>query len=598
MDLFKDIKLDDPKVFASAWEALSRIDSKTDLSTLKFLVFSSIVEVYKDDLIVDTTGKMNIDKVTRSKLVASPFSPYLRAAHFLKELKDHNSKAWLREVARLHDMHVSGRILAFPKRHFKELTHRLANLSDLYRNLEYAEKRLHRISELSDMCESQRAFLLLRKAGSLAIDLGHVFKDSFDKMADTTNQKLDLASDQAEKDEHLEEARRFESVLNVCAHDVLTVSDNLGFDLLPETRIVLKNRTNSYVQAMIDENSQNRLLDELAPEIESRLDELRAIDMPYNLTNKQFRERHPELITLAKQFTDSLPDSSSDPLSRESARALVGLMLGVYWERTGKNSNAANTAQLYLDDASRQREILQELDYLEFPQEKGQILKLVNLLDEIIDTGIFDNRLQHPELNVYEDFIIGYILAKDGVVDSKNDTNAELVNPILDVPNIPVETIAQAEYEDIKVFPPSTGSGEITEDYIRNIDSKDLPQIEWERIQRLVELRNTFSNQGLEVKLMRTKHASWQVLPFFVLEVSLPGSQRSVALVESPVYGNATYVYREAADRLPWRDVVQLERKEARELGAEPAVHVDSNKLEIHFNKLWNRVISDLTINQ
>jgi hypothetical protein len=166
------------------------------------------------------------------------------------------------------------------------------------------------------------------------------------------------------------------------------------------------------------------------------------------------------------------------------------------------------------------------------------------------------------------------------------------------VPAMPVETIGQAAYEDIKVFPPSATSTDVINDYVKGIEENEMPSIEWERIRRLIALRDQLIKQQLQVQMIRTKHASWQVLPFFVLEVKLPGSELGVAVVESPVYGNATYVYREAGDRLSWRDVVQLERQEARELGAIPAVHVDSKKLDVHFQKIWNRVISELTVAQ
>ena len=164
------------------------------------------------------------------------------------------------------------------------------------------------------------------------------------------------------------------------------------------------------------------------------------------------------------------------------------------------------------------------------------------------------------------------------------------------MPAIPIEVFRQANHEDILVFPPSAKEEDVVRDYGDGIDEGDKADIEWDRIKHIVRLRAQFIKQGLEVTFIRTKHASWQVLPFFVLEVKLPNDEHGVAVVESPVYGNATYIFRESGDRLPWRDVVQMDRREARDLGAKQAVHVDSTKLDKHAEKVWNRVISELTV--
>lgn len=219
-------------------------------------------------------------------------------------------------------------------------------------------------------------------------------------------------------------------------------------------------------------------------------------------------------------------------------------------------------------------------------------------MDELIDSGAFDDTEEHPELEPLVNFVLHYLDIRDGVAEAKTipETRSEESEPSDEaLIELPTEIIGQAKPEDILVFPPGTSHREIVEEYAQHLEPEDEAIIHWDRIKKLAELRDHCKKQNLAVELIRTKQASWHRLPFFVLEVKLPGNEQGMAVVESPVYGNATYTFREADDRLSWRDAVELTRQEAREWGAVPAVHVDDTQLDKHKKKLWDRIISDLT---
>lgn len=583
-----------------AIQALESVDPNLDLHQLKFLVFGSILETIKQPPILEAYKKLGKGKEYADVLDANDTHAIYRATQLLSSLQADDPKDWQGNMDLLMDLHTRGRFMKIANRQFKQSLQRLESLGELYRKLLRTDERLVALPQMLDELRVDRREMRRKTATGLVQEALKTISDSYDAMIELQNRKIaEAASDYQSIRIIWEEASLFDQLKVTIARALKGQLQGLDLEVGPKTGEWLEDYTEQTINEQIERISQKMQLAELQPEIEGRLNEFQSVDNLYHLTNKQLRERRPEIIKLAKSLIDNL--NGHNPLAIETARAVVGLMLGVYWERTGAGAPNDQLIQCYLEDATKLRQLSLELAYLGKPQD-SQLLQLINLLDELIDSGVFDNLNEDSELRTFDDFLLDYLVAKDG---AKNQEQEELT-PETDqsegqetTPTLPVETLRQALYEDIKVFPPSSTPQEVVEDYVQGVGETDMALIEWERIRRLIELRDQFAKQGLDVVLIRTKHASWQVLPFFVLEVKLPETQYGVAVVESPVYGNATYIYREADDRLPWRDVVQLTRQEARdEWGAVPVVHVDGTRLDIHFRKLWDRVISELTIYQ
>jgi len=63
-----------------------------------------------------------------------------------------------------------------------------------------------------------------------------------------------------------------------------------------------------------------------------------------------------------------------------------------------------------------------------------------------------------------------------------------------------------------------------------------------------------------------------------------------VVVVESPIFGNATYVIPHAE----WREIVVEKKEDAKVLGAIPRVHSNGKSIEEHRQKLFDTVVSNL----
>lgn len=557
---------------------LERIHPQTDLSPAQLLVFMEALKIFKQESVM---GAVFASGGESTKVAAeAPHGPYYETAFFIDYARD-SDQSIVSHVRMLRRGHAKGRPLGIPNRQFSRSMNRLAQLGMIYHNLTVDQQLLRKLPELASSLRRDSTGIQKAEVNLLVLDAVGALQDGYHNMVDLVNQRLQEADTHAEQEHLWELAAQFDEAKIELGHWFKDRLESLGID--PDDDL-LKSTLDPEIIAQMGRRSEARRQAELAREIEPRLEEFAAIEKSYVLSNSQLRQRHPDLITLAKQIGDSL--SEHENVSTEILRSFTGLLLGVYWERTGQGASTESLARDYTQDAQSLRALSGELETLGQTCD-SKLLRMMNLLDELIESGFFEN----SQFERFSGFVIDYLLTLDGKSGAADSKKTEQDNPTL-----PVEAMLKADYEDIKVFPPSTTAGEAQDDYLQNITEKDLPTIEWERIVKLIELRDQFNSQGLETTLIRTKHASWQVLPFFVLEVRLPKQPVAVAVVESPVYGNATYVYREAADRPSWRDVVQLERHEAREFGAVPKVHIDSNRPDNHLVKIWNHVISDLTI--
>ncbi len=496
-------------------------------------------------------------------------------------------------IEHIRKHHTSGRMFKMSSRKFEQSIDRITKLGLLYGAIDSIESAIDKNPIFTkSVVDAYNAATMVECAyliGAIIDKLDAINHKVLDRIVNAQHDEAGGLQDQA---------MAVDSLRVQAVHSILSSFEALPLDIDPELLHGFDNQTRHYVAEAVNKRVVDGQLEKLQPEVQSRIDRIREIDSLYTLSNSKMRQRDPEIMSLAKILADSV--NNHDPISVDASRSLVAMMRGLHIERTGEGSSLEHQVNCYLQDADEARRLLLELEFLGHKNGSSKLLSTINLLDELIDAGIFDNTGANPELGKFDDFLIEYISAKEPTAhtESLEEVIEDSETGELVVPEIPVETIGQADFEDIKVFPPGATESEVMSDFIKVVGEDDLAVVEWERIQRLIELRDKFSDQNIEVSLMRTQHASWQVLPFFVLEAKLSENSRSVVVVESPVYGNATYVYRESDIRPEWRDVVQLSKREAREFGATALVHVDSSKLSKHFVKIWNRVISELTIHQ
>lgn len=574
-----------------------KVDPSTSLVTAKLIIFASIARVFDRPEIrnaLDNTYRGTSESVDHVQ--DSEYADIYHAVELLDSLEEDSDDWQIRMELMLNSgsSSIRQRVGIGPGRKFRDEYNLLYQLATVYRKLWAVSNDIEQTRSAKAWLENERKAVQQQTANSLVSQAIDILNGNLNSVSDWHNLAVMSAQGIPEKSDELwQRAIRADRIRHALAAGILRTLESSGqMDIDPSLKKALLDQDSNIFEGLFESYKTEELLRQLGPEIDARLAEFNSIDGKYTISNKKLRERNPDLISLAKLLSDSL--SEHEPIDDSTSRLLVGLMLGVYWERTGKDASNSQLIQEYLVDIHRLRQLGSELEYFG-QRHESRLLKHINLLDELIDSGLFDDFENHPELAVFEDFIIEYIIARDSSSSEQSASdNAE--NEEVGFSEVPVETIRQARQEDLLVFPPNTSLRDILEDFKSNITEKDLPLIEWERITKLVELRDHCLQQGLQVEFIRTKHASWQVLPFFILEVKLPNDDHAVAIVESPVYGNATYIFRESSERPTWREVVQLTRQEAREFGAVPAVHVDSSQLNKHFKKVWDRLISELTV--
>lgn len=594
------VKPKDTEGVENTLEILSRaeqIEEGLDLSGLKFVVATELfhlmatapLSVCTRTVYNSSNNKSGMTE-TYAKLENANLIDAYATAELISDLSLDTEEA--NKTLRLYHLHPSsykGRLFRRSDKSYMDSYDKLRASSEIYMGVLDAEDTVSRLPEIKRSSFALIAALKNVEVAKFMAEFGKDFPALHKKMVDSANQLIhDNEGDPEAQSEVWQNACAFDDLFIARAAEMERLVMNSGAEVTDEDQALFKNWQSRLVRGQLERNMLNEQLHILSAEIQTRLTEFNAIDNQYALSNNQLRKRHPRLIQIAHQLANSI--SGHEPLGEDQSRALVGLMLGVYGEQAGKPVDHEALVENYLADAGRLRELGLDLEFLGQPQ-RSKLLDMLNLLDELIDSGVFDKN-DNPALSELDDFVLAYLIATAPEV-------APVTPPVerpIDVPDVPVETLTQADYEDIKVFPPGASEKDIIRDYVKGVTRDQLPSIEWERIRRMIELRDKFVSQQLDVQFIRTKHASWQVLPFFILEVKIPQMDHAVAIVESPVYGNATYIYREASNRPTWREVVQKKREEARSDGAVPMVHVDGTRLDNHFIKVWNRVISELTI--
>ena len=581
--------------------ANSKLDVDTNTDGLKFALATMLHEVLSRPVLKTAyeIGLGPVDPVNKDimrQIQDSPLASMYSTTNFLASL-DHNTDREFDRILVMEAGHRRGRLLGIPSREFKESIVLLRTLALNYRNLNTLDANLKEIKSenqrLGTMVSNDRTAKGVKQIVQglqILYEIGNGIIDIHNK--EYNGSKIDDLD--VERAQYIE-ADRVRASLAQSFKDYVS---NIGWQLTPEMRDDFERVSVPVLETHYEKIQERQAAAKKREAIERGLESFVAIDDAYHLSSKKNRERDPKIVPNAHLLSLHLSENGSVP--ETIARGLFAMISGAVWERTGSKATPAELAGQYISDASTLRQLQTELHDLGH-DEPSKLLTQINLLDELIDSGMFDREDKYPEFRKYTDFVLAYMMVRDGevnvtepVAEAGSDDATEPAPMTLTNP--PIQLLRETLEEELYVFPPGSRAIDLIRDYKEQVSEGELVNVEWDRIIKLLELRDHCQKQNLDARLIRTKHASWQVLPFFILEINIPGDNQAVAVIESPVYGNATYIYRESEERLSWREIVELGRENARELGANALVHVDSQQHSKHFKKVWNRVISELTV--
>lgn len=145
------------------------------------------------------------------------------------------------------------------------------------------------------------------------------------------------------------------------------------------------------------------------------------------------------------------------------------------------------------------------------------------------------------------------------------------------------------EIEFIQAFEPGNDSFEVIEREIRHHNKGKYP-VEWDRIRSLIDLRSDLTREGFQVRTLRLMQSRWHPLPHYVLEVKNPISDLTCAVIESPIYGNATYVIPNDE----WRVIVEESKEDVRQIfGGIAKMHSPDTPSSHHKLAVMNTVVAN-----
>lgn len=187
---------------------------------------------------------------------------------------------------------------------------------------------------------------------------------------------------------------------------------------------------------------------------------------------------------------------------------------------------------------------------------------------------------------------------ENGATDTSETTPADDDEPSIEDRTLAAQTAIEkldgVGLLNIRIFPPGTSVQELREDFEENISDTDSTFVNWERLEGLIELGDILRSSGFQVELLRGLPGSLDsTIPYYVLTVN--AGERTIAVAENPVYGNATYLIDEQISLADWQELVALDKKTVRELGGMRFVHRDEhdkNGISQHYGRVFDRLVS------
>lgn len=294
------------------------------------------------------------------------------------------------------------------------------------------------------------------------------------------------------------------------------------------------------------------------------------IETKFEVTGKKLREL-PGGLALRKNIMDIVDNGSERAAFTEhEAQLLTGLVLTMNTDEAFEALRQAldQTGQLYREKRS--------LGGKQMPA----LFSAVNNVRELYEAGVLE-RLAHKSKETKNLELIGQWLERlDGIETKPRRLKHEPLEPKELSTNVPVnlrDALQHTEvYLPIKPFPPGEVTvGDIKKDFKEALERNGGSYVvEWERVEQFIGLHDRLVEEGYAVSFYRTKHSNWHPLPYYAIEVQQPYAP-PIAIVESPIYGNATYFIED----VEWQTIIQFTRIEARkEFGAIGMKHPTENE--------------------
>ena len=146
-----------------------------------------------------------------------------------------------------------------------------------------------------------------------------------------------------------------------------------------------------------------------------------------------------------------------------------------------------------------------------------------------------------------------------------------------------------AEQLDKIILPPGANKEDIQRELTRlGAAHTALKPIEWERLSGLIEICNKFGGTFFKSK----EHSLGASPPYFVVLIEINGEK--IAIAESPMFGNATYIVPEKQAAGTWLEVLELTKTDARSVGAHRVIHPKKGAQQLgrHVDKLYDVILA------
>lgn len=401
---------------------INEVDVNANLSTLKLISFMSMADCLKNpDLLKALYRKLGQPETERD-LMSSQYTGFFEAANLADQLRsdDIDVRRGTVSYLRAGNPYTRTRLLQFREskesRAYNEECDRLEEACFTYVDLVNTQKWLQRIKARGEKFETMKEQGAVIIAGRIAVRASGIVSQSNEELSDARENMITQSNGDMEATEQAwRNAISAEDLIVASARGLLTHVTSLRLKMSQDAKDLLRGTLKQSIRDEYDIIKRQASDEKIRPEINRLTSEFDEIDKLYHLPGKKLRDRNPDLIPLARFLSDNLAKLSPEhePLDQYTARDLAGLLKGVYWERTGKSSSTPEIIQKYLDDAKTLRSLSGQLEKLGI-NTSSKLLQSINLLDEMIDSGAFDDINEHPEYDELTNFIFSYISLRDG----------------------------------------------------------------------------------------------------------------------------------------------------------------------------------------
>jgi hypothetical protein len=329
------------------------------------------------------------------------------------------------------------------------------------------------------------------------------------------------------------------------------------------------------------------LVGEIDEQMQVLLERAERFSSNWRLTARQRRER--SFGALQRELVMGFNDLAGSPLlaslEKEDAKRFVDILARLYDIAQFDDPTVAK--QTLADAAMEQGAIMEDFKLIKMVAQEvgiGVIQPSVAPVREVVDT-------LGSNWPAYRQLILRTWPHFEGV-EAVRRIERLLFDTAQAAENEPSlqETIAiqedVAQQLDKIILPPGATQQDLERELQRvGAEQTTVTRIEWQRLRDLIEIRDQFDGV-----LFRSKEKSLGgAPPYFVVVISFGGD--TIAIAESPVFGNATYVVSEKHAPGTWLEVLELSKRDARAVGAHRVIHKSGQGSASHLDKIYDKML-------